>query len=566
MINIFISSIFSSIILLANGIILEKIILNKKIQDIDIWETGLFGFIGVGFISLILNFFFPINELLGSIFFIFSLITFIFYFYKFKKKKELILILCFVTFTSFILIVNANINRPDAGLYHLPFISIVQEYKIILGLNNLHYRFGHTSLFQYISAIYNNHFFKIEFLNLPLASLFPFFLIFLFNKFLNAFKKNSSIETISIFLIIIFSLYSFNRYSNYGNDIPASIFFFILILNFFSIDNMRKINFRELFNISIISIFLFTLKPSMVIVLILPVLLFLFSDKKIEILKNRKSVILLTLISAWFLKNILISGCAIYPLKETCLKKLYFYDDNFTNLASSEAEAWAKGYPNNKLKMDYKEYSSNFNWISTWSNHHYLKIKEKLLPFLIFIFLIFFKKIINKSFYKNFNITNILKNEKVIYIIFFSLYCSSIWFLKFPVYRFGISFISTFIIYLSIIIFVSDNDILYKKKFFFYIIGFGLILFYAKNLQRIINNYDLDYTNSPWPRIYSIENNDKNNEKKFLKINDKKDNFLFYYSEGDLCMYSRSPCSNYNNKNLSKKISGNYYIYYFEKN
>ena len=53
MINIFISSIFSSIILLANGIILEKIIFNKKIQDIDIWETGLFGFIGVGFISLI---------------------------------------------------------------------------------------------------------------------------------------------------------------------------------------------------------------------------------------------------------------------------------------------------------------------------------------------------------------------------------------------------------------------------------------------------------------------------------------------------------------------------------
>ena len=60
------------------------------------------------------------------------------------------------------------------------FIKILNENKIIIGLTNLHYRFGHTSIFQYISAIHVNFIFKEEFLNIPLAIL-PgvYFLIFM---------------------------------------------------------------------------------------------------------------------------------------------------------------------------------------------------------------------------------------------------------------------------------------------------------------------------------------------------------------------------------------------------
>jgi hypothetical protein len=304
----------------------------------------------------------------------------------------------------------------------------------------------------------------------------------------------------------------------------------------------------------------------MLIVLLLPLLLFFFNENKLKILKNKKSTIFFILLSTWFIKNILVSGCAIFPLKESCFKKLYYYNENFTSLASNEAEAWAKNYPDTNLKMNYEEYNSNFNWVSTWYNHHFLKIKEKLLPFLIFLLLIFSKKIFNILFYKSFNIKKIFKNKNVIYIILLSFYCSIVWFLKFPVYRFGISFISTLIIYLFIIIFVTSKDNIYQKKFYFCIIGIGLILFYAKNLNRIISKYDLNYKNSPWPRIYSFDNNDKNNEKKFLEIKDKNNNFIFYYSDGEKCMYSKSPCSNYNNKNLARKIVNNYSIFYIKTN
>ena len=380
MINVFISSIFSSIILISYGALFSKLFFNKKLENVDPWIAGIYGFIIVGFISLLLNFFFPINKLIGTIFFIFSIILFINYFIKLKKKNEFAILVLFVSISSFLLITLSNINRPDAGLYHLPFISILQDNKIILGLTNLHYRFGHTSIFQYISAIYNNYFIIDEFINFPLASLVSFYILFLLKKFTESFKKKLEVETASIFLIIVFSLYSFNRYSNYGNDAPANIFFFILILTILKIENIRKISFENFFNVFLISIFLLTIKPSMVIVFALPFFLFLLTDNKIKILKHKNSIVCMLLIISWIVKNFLISGCAIFPIKKTCINKIDYYDTSTTIIASTEAEDWSKAYPDSNNKLSFNEYNSNFNWVNTWFKSHF---KVSKLPLLI---------------------------------------------------------------------------------------------------------------------------------------------------------------------------------------
>ena len=565
MLNIFISSLFSSIILIVNGIIFSKLLFNTKVNEINIWESGIYGFITVGFVSVTLNFFFPINKLVGSIFFISSLIIFFIFFYSFKKRRELIFIILFVTFTSFLLVTSANINRPDAGLYHLPYIRILQENKIILGLTNLHFRFGFVSIFQYISSIYNNFFFKNEFLNLPLASLFPFFFLYLINKFISSLNKINASEILSIFFLIIFTLYSFNRFSNYGNDVPASIFFFILIVTILKIEKLNDVSIKEFFVLSILSIFLLTLKASMAIVLLLPLIIFFLNRNKIKILKHKNLIIILSFLLIWFLKNTLISGCLIFPLKETCFSKIFYFNENLTIVASDEPEAWAKGYPTSNKTMNYKEYNSNFNWIGTWSQNHLIRIIEKLLPFLILILLFLSKKILNKSFYKNFSF-QIKKDKKTMLIIFFSSYCIVLWFLKFPLYRFGMSFISTFIIFTLVGIFISGQDYLYNKRVYFSIICVGLIFFYLKNINRIIDNYDLVYKNSPWPQIYSFNFEEKNKELNFQKIVDDNNNLKFYYSDGELCMYSKSPCSNLSISNIERKKIKGYSVFYIKKN
>ena len=145
MLSLFASNLISTIILFSLGNIFQKIFLKDDLNKLSLFESGIFCFIFLSFIALIINFILPLNKFVGDILFFFLIIYFFKIYTKFSNKKELNKLLFFVTIISFILIYGSNINRPDAGLYHLPYISILQENKIILGITNLHHRFGHTT-------------------------------------------------------------------------------------------------------------------------------------------------------------------------------------------------------------------------------------------------------------------------------------------------------------------------------------------------------------------------------------------------------------------------------------
>ena len=287
MLNIFFASLTSSVILFGFGIIFNYLFLNDEDNhQRNIYETGIFGIIFLSFFALFLNFFLPINKLVGSIISIISTMSFFYFIYLYKKKLDLIFIILIASFVSFTLITLSNINRPDAGLYHLPFVSLLHESKIIIGSVNIHHRFGHISIIQYLSAIHNNYIFKTEFINVPLASIFSFYIIFIFKKFFDNLRKNDFSKIFINFLIIIFSFYAFNRYGNYGNDAPVHIFFFILIIFFLEINNLKEIQLNEFYKIVILSLFLISLKPFMVIVLLLPLILFYLNKKKLFLIKK----------------------------------------------------------------------------------------------------------------------------------------------------------------------------------------------------------------------------------------------------------------------------------------
>ena len=71
------------------------------------------------------------------------------------------------------------------------------------------------------------------------------------------------------------------------------------------------------------------------------------------------------------------------------------------------------------------------------------------------------------------------------------------------------------------------------------ILIFSIILFFAKNSLRIFN----DYKNKQYfPQIFSLIENNQLKPSKFKKVNlENKGNY--YFSNGELCMYSRSPCT-----------------------
>lgn len=79
----------------------------------------------------------------------------------------------------------------------------------------------------------------------------------------------------------------------------------------------------------------------------------------------------------------------------------------------------------------------------------------------------------------------------------------------------------------------------------------------GKNYTRIFKDYDKYYDGHPWPRIYTLKNNEKNIQKTFESIYDKNNKFLYNYSNGEECMYSKSPCTHMLQKKIYKtKILG----------
>ena len=556
MINVFIISILSNCLIFSFGTIFYKYFLKENILDNNINEVPLFGIIILSFFTLFINFFYPINKAVGSIILGLGLFLLILEIYKNKNFKSFFLLISLSSLLCTILISYSNVYRPDAGLYHLPFISMINENKIIIGSANIHFRFGTTSIVQYLSASHNNLLFNTHIISIPLASIFSFTILYLIREIYKVYNKNEYLKSIFIFLLSCICLITFGRFSNYGNDAVSHLYFYVLIvfyINYFKNYDANNNYFNKIF---LVSIFLLSTKAFMSISILFPISLFFLSKKKYNILSNRNFYFISFLLIIWLIRSILISGCLVYPLNQTCLKTLKFYDGAKTVIEAKAGEAWSKDWVNQKEnKLSYDKFNKDFNWVETWRNNHLNKIFQKLSPVFLFFFIFtaYVLLIKKKEKYKF--------DKELIHIFFISFIFSILWFLKFPLYRYG----SSFLIVVFILFFIYLLNLFKKLPKFnnllnifkiFLIVSFAA--FFLKNSLRIYNNfYEKNY--NVWPDIYSEYNNKNVNKFTLKKNNDKK---LYYFSAGKLCMYSKSPCSNYDIKNLKKENLKSYQIYY----
>ena len=540
MIEVIIYSFISNSLFYSYGHFLKYEKYQNKFNNIN--DRALLGCIILSFIALILNFFLPLSKEINTIILIFGFVTFFLKRKKNFKKKEIYYLILSSVITS-ALIIYSNVNRPDAGLYHLPYISYLNENKIIFGLSNVHFRFGTVSIMQYLSAINNNVIFKDIGIVLPLASIVSFFLIYFFNNVLKIIKKieTLSLENLFSLFIVIFISYKINRYSSYGNDAVAHLSYFYLISKIIAKKNI------SLSFISLISVFIFLNKITMTPVLIIP-LFFLITKFRIENLKIIYSFASLFFI-VWIIKNIIISGCIIYPVKKTCISSLNWTDINQISRENISGEAWAKDWPNRlDRKISMEKYNKNFNWLSSWFKNHGMYLLKIILPYMLVIISIHLilssKKSKDRIVFE--------KNNDVIFLLIISIIGLALFFIKFPLYRYGYSYLITSFILLPFFYGINYD----KNKLHFFskvILIICIFVFSGKQLLRFNKNIDSEHI---WPRIYSFNENFKINAEKIEFINGFS---IFHHN--NLCMYSKSPCTNYELKdNLNVIKKNNYYF------
>ena len=511
----------------------------------------IFGLILISFFALFFNFFFSLNQLLNSIFLLFSLII-IFKYRKIYLSKKFFIFCFFSSFIIFLLITNSNMYRPDAGLYHLPYINLLNEEKIIIGVSNLHFRFGHISIIQYLSAFTNNFIFNVNGIVFAGALIASSVIInFLSHLYVNIKKKEFDFHFLFIFSILIFIFYKMNRFSEYGNDAPAHFLMFLMVSEI--IKNFNYIKIKDISNYFLLSIFIIMNKVILITSIFFPLVFFI--KKKITLkLIDKKFFFILIFLFLWSLKNILVSGCLLYPLKITCLGNLNWSNIEKTIQVSSQNEAWAKGWPDfrktNTNNIVQSEYSKDFLWLKTWSNNHLLIILKILIPYIVFLTFVLLIVKNEKTKLKKRNYIKILVAASLIGIL--------IWFYKVPTFRYGYSYL---IIFISLIFALIGSGYLLKKKsnlFFKYLISIFLIIFTLKNLNRIIFE-NKNYFNYPWPKFYSYNENNKIEKHKYRIINNKK----IYIPLDGYCMYGKAPCGDIN-ENLNVIIINNYLFMFID--
>ena len=558
MIEIFLKSLIIIFTVISTGLISNRYFFKLNINK-NFSELGLLGIIVLSIISFLLHFLTPLNTLISNLIYIFPLI--LIFTEKFSQKKIIELSKYCLIFSILIVIYlsYSNFYRPDAGWYHLPFSRLVSDYKIIAGTASLHPMFGTTAILQYLSSVFHNTILGVNGILFVNPVILVLFLVFFFN---NLVKESQPI--LKFFnLVILFSIFvEMNRNSELGNDAPGYLFYFYLIYSFIR-SNLDASYKNERFKfLSLISVFCFFIKSLYIFALAIP--LFIFVKERLYLkIYNYFNIASFVLI-AWFIKNLIITGCLIYPLNFTCSDKLSWYSSESKFEISAKntsqfSELHSKGWPdfneNKQYYLDYKDQLSdknnflkNFNWLDEYFNQGRIYNITKKIDFLIPVLILFLltsffklKKNIRKNFIK---LNRGLSKFNYKFLLYSSLAFTIIVLIKLPDarYFFGYLLVSIFLI---IIYFIDTKFLFLKKKFsipnIFLIILFSIFLF--KNSVKIISHSEIV---SPLPNLYS----DKPIFDFRTKTIDDNNVFNIYYTDNSyskfasekLCTYHKSPC------------------------
>jgi hypothetical protein len=432
---------------------------------------------------------------------------------------------------------NAPLNY-DSPLYHIQSIKWIQEYRVVPGLANLHYRFGYNSnifiLFALTSFndVFDQQTYSVNFF------LFCFAVgYFIFNSYQAIQKKIVNVDVVIQFILLYYIL---KNYGNLSSPSPDYIVFVVpLVLISTLIKSKFKSGFRQdKFYLLVIGLtFLITVKLSIV-----PFFLFipLIAYYNPNLIKSKKQLLLsaFLVLLPWLIRNVILTGWLVFPFSKIDLFNL----DWKVPVADVVVEkntiiSWAR-IPG-RLDLNAVHLSIT-EWFPYWWTNINLSDRIYFITALLAPLLALSLPLFTKAKYS-------LKYNAIIIIVFI---CFSYWFFLAPAFRFGLNYI--YILILTPLFYMNFNfvSILSIKKVFYY----ALMLIYVVNFLRITvtNDKHLFFN----PRLISQKQIQVPKEERFLKIKLKSIE-IYLPSLGDRCYDFCLPCSHkyMNLKNLKQRGS-----------
>ena len=399
----------------------------------------------------------------------------------------------------------------DAGLYHLNNQLWIKESNLPIGLYNLHYRYGFSSIIEYISANFwmNGKYYLLHYVNLSFIASFLSIISF------NIFKNKDGFLKSSSYFIIIFGILDNFGFSGGRNgffdieavakqDTPFAVLFYLSNIFLIYAYLNKNLTNSELFYLSLIILFSIEMRIFGASTLVLYFLV-LYRNKPISLEKIYAIVPTIFIGSLWLIKNLLVTGCLFFPVNVTCFDNLSWYTNNSALKEMNVIKDFHLGY------YFGTPISSWFtNWYSKEINS--VVIKNFALSFLLIIIL---STIINRRSKKNIS----KKELTIIYLYIF--FITLAWIISSPGIRLGLGIFT--------LIIGSIGLIFQELEFKLAILNRNVILYFLIILSTLLMPRISNYSSLIQNPLYV-------NELQAPSINYiAKDGYGVYPEEGSLC-------------------------------
>ena len=297
----------------------------------------LLGLIFLGNLLILLNTFFPIKgPFIFSIFVLLTIPALKGLDISLKKSVNFDFIFSFVVIPIILVISTYDITfNYDAGYYHLLHQNWIRESNMIVGMVNIFFALGMSSIYEYISAFlwFDETMVFVHFLNIYFVH---FFFLFIKENLIN--KRYQSLYNVSL-VILIYSILDNFGFGGGRNgfiyiqgvtkqDTTVGILFWVLTIVMLHKISKSEISRLEILALSLITFFVYQVKVSGVMII------FVYAYLIINLLIKKKyklSTMLylhipaFALIAIWFSKSIFTTGCFIYPVDVTCIENFNWY-------------------------------------------------------------------------------------------------------------------------------------------------------------------------------------------------------------------------------------------------
>lgn len=263
---------------------------------------------------------------------------------NFFNRKYIILSL--IVIIGVVLWTTITPQHYDTYLYHAQAIRWIEEYGIVPGLGNLHYRFAYNSSFMTLQALFSFKWLTGQSFHVMNGFITVFMLLYVMFTMFQCGEKKVYCSDLLKAASLMYILYDCRNISSPNTDTIALLLAYYILIKWAEYSERKDSDVLNYSMLCILVVYVTTIKLSVGIFVLLvtyPAIILIKEKRIIDISKHLLAGVVILI--PYIVRGIIISGYALYPYEATAVKTLdWVMPEELLQIDRKEIIAWGRGH------------------------------------------------------------------------------------------------------------------------------------------------------------------------------------------------------------------------------